>query len=138
MRIQNTVIISVYGGVVQDIATDLDPEGVRFILIDSGKGEVEVHGDVYPSKLTDPFSREHLRALGADECLTDEDAITRHGTEHGVSGCQSPQLWRRQVTDDLDDDPAHDLRIAARQVVDRWEGGDLAGAVQYLAACLGD
>ena len=34
MKASFTVIISVTGGVVQDIATDLDTEAVRFILVD--------------------------------------------------------------------------------------------------------
>ncbi|KKN47963.1 hypothetical protein LCGC14_0657770 [marine sediment metagenome] len=103
MRIQNTVIVSVYGGVVQDIATDLDPDGVRFILVDHDNEQDDFnngHEDVNASPITAVFNAERRRELGIDDCRADADAQSHH--EHGVSDCRSPQLWRRQVTDDLE------------------------------------
>ena len=102
MRIQNTVIVSVYGGVVQDIATDLDPDRVRFVIVVDAKVPVEGQfGGTNPSKLSDIFAPDRLRRLGVDACQSDADASKFHA--HGLRDCRSPQLWRRQVVDDLDE-----------------------------------
>ena len=108
MRIQNTVIVSVFGGVVQDIATDLDPDRVQFILKVTGRSlnndtdnitAEDSFGTLNPSKLTDVFSTGRQRRLGVDNCVTDSEAHIQH--KYGVSDCRSPRLWRRSVADDL-------------------------------------
>lgn len=138
MRIQNTVIVSVYGGVVRDIATDLDPDGVRFILVDYDvdgekpdqlvvmSGDDAHVDDFTTTPLPGGFSPEDRARLCLDDCATDGQAQSHH--EHGTPDCRSPYLWR-------ENDP-RGLQAAAQTVVACWENGDLAGAVRQLAACL--
>lgn len=127
-KVQRTVIVSVTGGVVQDIATDLDTEAVRFILVDfdvdgddetekivriSGAGCDEHSDPAYVEDFnTSPltiYSAADRRVMRIDGCKTDGQAQAKH--EHGVSDCRSPQLWRRRVVDDLTEDSDHDFEF---------------------------
>ncbi len=117
-KIEYTAIVSVYGGVVQDIATNAP--NVRFVLVDfdvegEEPGRLSQIRGTDPKNKSDPayvetfnpspldlYCKADRRVMGIDDCQTDGESQSRH--EHGVSDCASPYQWRRGAVDTLEEE----------------------------------